>query len=136
MASRTTSELVAGIIEVEAGVDLTPFIDTANLLVTDVCGGYEYSDAKLEMIERWLSAHFYAVFDPRMTAEAAGSVRAAYESKVGLNLAVTRYGQQAMLLDTEGGLAGLNAQATAGRPKIQAGITWLGTDYDTTEAED
>jgi hypothetical protein len=124
---RTTSVAIASIIEVDSSIDLTPFIETANLVVTDVCGDFDYTDEKLEMIERWLAAHFYAVRDPRPASEAAGSVSANYQYKVDLNLAVTTYGQQAMLLDTSGGLAALNKRASSGHGVV-TGVRWMGKD--------
>jgi hypothetical protein len=126
--ARTTDAAVAGIIEVDTNITLTPFIETANQMVTDACGEADYTEAKLELIERWLAAHFYAIRDPRATAERAGPVGANFESKVDLGLAITRYGQQAMALDTEGGLRALSEQATGGPGRITAGVTWLGTD--------
>jgi hypothetical protein len=126
MAVRTTAALVAAIIEVDPSIDLDPFIFTASELVTEVCAIAGYTVERLELIERWLSAHFYAIRDPRTTNEKAGSVGASYESKVDLNLALTRYGQQAMLLDTQGGLAALN-KSLAGGGRIVASVAWLGT---------
>jgi len=126
MAVRTTSVLVAAIIEVDTDIDLEPFIFTASELVTEVCAIAGYTVERLELIERWLSAHFYAIRDPRVTQEKAGSVGANFESKVDLNLALTRYGQQAMLLDTQGGLAALNQSMLSG--KRTASVAWLGTE--------
>ena len=134
MAYRTDSDAVEEIIAVDSNevADLTPFIATANQLVTDCCGSAGYTDAKLELIERWLAAHFYAIRDPRVANEKAGPVGQSYQYKVGLNLAVTTYGQQAMLLDTEGGLAALNGRVTSGKAKVTPGITWVGVeDWDT-----
>jgi hypothetical protein len=128
MAVRTTPALVAGIIEADATIGLDPFIFTASELVTEVCAIAGYTVERLELIERWLSAHFYAIRDPRTTNEKAGSVGATYESKVDLNLALTRYGQQAMVLDTKGGLAQLNIVMSVGRRKV--GVTWVGTNTD------
>lgn len=129
--ARTTPELVAGIIEVDDGDDLEPFIDVANELVTEVCAPVvTYSAPRLEKIERWLAAHFYAIQRPRNFLEQAGTLREQIESKVDLGFNVTRYGQQAMRLDTAGGLAALDAQsggadsATVIRPKRS--MTWLG----------
>jgi hypothetical protein len=127
MAVRTTAALVAAIIEVDPSIDLDPFIFTASELVTEVCAIAGYTVERLELIERWLSAHFYAIRDPRTTNEKAGSVGASYESKVDLNLALTRYGQQAMLLDTQGGLAALNKSLAGGGGRIVASVAWLGT---------
>lgn len=133
MAARTTAALMKGIIETDDTniPDLTPFIDAANLLVTDSCGSADYTADKLELIERWVAAHFYAVRDPRATAERAGPVGQNLQSKVDLGLAVTHYGQQAMLLDSEGGLAAANKQTTKSRVSITAGVNWLGVeDWD------
>jgi hypothetical protein len=132
--ARTTPALVASIIDTQAGTDLTPFIDSASQLVTDVClyaakagnPNVPYSATKLELIERWLAAHFYAIFDTRLSRAKAGTVAVQYQYKVALNLQVTLYGQQAMLLDTEGGLAALNNNI-ATRRNVKVGIAWLGT---------
>ena len=73
MAVRTTFDAVALIAEVDTDVsaDLAPFIETANYLVTQLCASATklvnevetpfYDDVALELIERWLSAHFYHV---------------------------------------------------------------------------
>ena len=136
MAVRTTYAAVVKIIEVDATIttDLAPFIEIANQLVTDICTGYDpaYTDAKLEIIERVLTAHFYAIRDVRPSAEHAGPVGQSFMHKVDLNLFQTIYGQQAMLLDTEGGLAALNKRTIEGKIAITPGVTWGGTeDWDT-----
>jgi len=122
--ARTSSAAVAAIIETEVSIDLTPFIEAANHIVTRVCTDSDYADTELELIERWLAAHFYAIRDPRVADEAAGSVSQRFQYKVDLNLSVTTYGQQAMMLDTEGNLATLSR----GRGKTVGGATWLGTE--------
>lgn len=124
MAVRTTSGAIEAIIEVDATISLTPFIEVASALVDELCAGVGYSDARLELIERWLSAHFYAVRDPRTTNESAGGVSAGFESRVDLGLSITRYGQQAMMLDTKGALAALNKRTKDGMGG--AGVFWLG----------
>ena len=124
MANRTTYAAVALIVEVDASIssDLAPFIEVANNLVTQVCTDSDYLDATLELIERWLSAHFYAVRDLRRDSEKAGSVSRKFQYKVALNLQVTVYGQQAMMIDTAGNLAAVNSEQ---RRVVSA--TWLGT---------
>lgn len=126
---RTTSDAVAAIIEVDASIPLAPFIETASSLVEEICAPADigYTSERLELIERWLSAHFYAIRDPRTTNEKAGPVAATYESKVALHLDLTRYGQQAMLLDTNGGLAELNEEMQKPTKTRQAGVSWLGS---------
>lgn len=138
MSVRTTNAKVQKIIEVDTGIissdeDMEPFIETASALVDSVCavakkadGSAYYADSMLELIERWLAAHFYAVRDKRATAEKAGSVSVNYENKVDLYLANTSYGQQAMMLDTNGGLAALN-RLPQQASRITAGIMYVGT---------
>lgn len=127
---RTTDILVSAIIEVDTSIDLTPFMTIANELVTEKCLASGYSDDRLELIERWLSAHFYTNRDPRAVSEKAGPVGAVYQSKVDLNLSTSHYGQTAMLLDTAGNLAELNASITSGRVTRTVSVSWVGTDPD------
>lgn len=126
---RTTAALVAGIIQIQEGVDVTPFIVTANMLTTDVCGASGYSDdgegSKMELIERWLSAHFYTIFDNQLSHAKAGSVAVGFQNKINYGLSNSMYGQQAIRLDTDGNLAALdNAALTTKR--IRVSIGWLG----------
>jgi len=123
---RTTAEQVAEIIEVDATIGLTPFMTIANELVTEVCSDKGYTDERMELIERWLSAHFYTNRDPRPVNEHAGPVSVTYQSAVALNLNTSHYGQTAMLLDTAGGLAALNAL----KKKRTLSVHWLGTEEE------
>jgi hypothetical protein len=129
---RTTESAVEGIIEVEDDDDLTPFIETANLVVTDNCTASGYSDAKLEMIERWLSAHYYAILRPRNFLEQVDTLREQIESKVDLGFNVTRYGQQAMRLDNAGNLGRLDAIIKKGLA-VTRSVIWLGKRPEITE---
>lgn len=134
MANRTTEDAVTEIIDVDENIDLAPFITTANSLVTEVCEGVGYTAARLELIERWLSAHFYAIRDPRVDSEKAGPVSQKYQYKVDLGLSVTTYGQMAMTLDTAGGLAKLNAATKSGATR-KASLTFLGRVPDSTASQ-
>jgi len=125
---RTTSELVAGVVEADGDIDLSPFILTANALVTEVCEPVGYSDERLELIERWLAAHFYANRDMRLSREGVDDVDQTFQYRVGLMLANTMYGQQAMVLDTAGKLAALSKKAEQGKTKKRVSITWLGSE--------
>src|SRR6185436_6922561 len=88
--ARTNSSNVQGILGDNFGLtasgvvpDLTPFIDAANVVVTQLVTmaaakitPVTMTAAMLEQIERWLAAHFYCVADPlytsRSTAAASG----------------------------------------------------------------
>ena len=130
--ARTTVANIKKIIEVDLTIiavdaDMDAFIDVANELVTEMCTGTNgpstaYTVARLELIERWLSAHFYAIRDPRVKSEKAGPVGVNYQEKVDLNLKLTHYGQQAMMLDTNGGLRSLDQNKA-----YQVQVLWLGT---------
>lgn len=122
---RTSASQVESVVEVDADIDLEAFILTANEIVTEVCVPLEYSDTRLELIERWLSAHFYKIRDQSVASEKAGPVAASYQHKVDLLFMQTKEGQMAMSLDTKGGLARLQKALEEGR--IKPGISWLGT---------
>lgn len=126
---RTTPELVATIIKVKAGADVTPYIDAANELVTEVCTESDYTDVRLEKIERWLAAYFYDVNYPRAEREGVspGPFTTYEPIKVDLGLNLNKYGQVAMLLDTAGNLAKLNEEIQNGGSRGKASSAWLGT---------
>ena len=124
--ARTTDAAVRAILDDDSTIDTAPFIEVATDLVDSVCLNSGYSAAKLELIERWLAAHFYRIRDMAVDNEKAGAVAQAFQFEVDLNLNVTMYGQQAMLIDHKGNLAALNKRVKEGGPTV-ASITHLGT---------
>jgi len=108
MARTTEAEIKKIISTTLTNEQVTPFLISANLLVTDVLSGEGYSAELLREIERWLAAHFLAVRDPQITEEKIGDARARYQGKTGLGLEHTSYGQQAMVLDHHGLLASIS----------------------------
>lgn len=143
MATRTNEDLVGEVIEVNAAISVDPFILAASSLVdviaqaiADDPDSYPESstegmtwEERLELIETWLAAHFYAVRDPRRTQEGVGSVQEQFQSKVDLGLNVTHYGQQAMLLDTTGTLRAMATGSVAATAR-RAGVYWVGTEIE------
>ncbi len=125
--SRTTEAAVKKLIDVETTDDLSVFIETANIIVTNSCGDSDYSDELFEMIERWLSAHVYTIKEKQRKSEAVGEVSVSYESAVDLGFDSSRYGQMAMRLDTDGNLAALNERAKKSGKAI-ASVVWLGKE--------
>jgi hypothetical protein len=113
---RTTDAQVKELFEDTITASRVPFIAVANALVTRACvtDDSEYSSADLELIERWLAAHFYTVRAPVPTSESAGGVSQSLSVSVEVGLGSSMYGQTAMTLDTEGGLAALNAATKDG----------------------
>jgi hypothetical protein len=129
MAIRTTEEAVGGIIELDEDIDLTPFIETANNIIDRVCLQSGYDDSTLELIERWLSAHFYSIRDPRTISESVKGISERFEDGIGgssrsSGFSLTRYGRQAMLIDTDGNLMILESSGG----KIKGSITHIGTN--------
>lgn len=134
--ARVTATEVQEIVETD-GSGLTPYITWANLLVTAVCAPALaadkvtplYSDPWLKEIERLLAAHFYCVYDPRAQRERVAVLTFEAQSKVDLCLDVTHYGQQAKVMDINGGLARLDAMAKGGKGliKVNGQAIWMGT---------
>lgn len=120
-----TAETVAGYTEVDEDVDLTPFIDTANMLVVEKCVPRGYTDAQLTVIESWLAAHFYRIRDQAAASESVEGVSESKQYHVGKGLETTMWGTNAMMADFKGGLAELNKQLMNGG-KAKVGIFHLG----------
>lgn len=130
--SRPTDNAVAELLGEWYNDDtLTPWIDSAESIVDDVCidsDDYTYTDGKLELIKRWLSAHCYCILSPQAKFKSAGKVQKSTDSKVDLGLNQTRYGQTAMLMDTNGLLAAYNKRMTeTGGIKVTPSVAWLGS---------
>lgn len=130
---RTTADLVKGIVETDDTLypSLDPFITAANQLTDEICEPEGHSEDRLTVIETWLAAHFYSVADMKRDTERAGSAWEKFQYKVDLNLNVTVYGQTAMILDTKGGLAALNASMNpdgGAEAVVKPAIRWLGTE--------
>ncbi len=99
---RVTVDEVKGLIK--TNFDVQPFIDTAELIIDEALVGQGLSVVRLKIIELWLSAHFVAVAEERgaLTRSKKGQSEEEYEIVVGTGLNMTRFGQQAMSLDTTG----------------------------------
>ena len=110
MATRVSAAEVREIIEIDATLDIDSFILAANTMVTIICTDASLTVAQLKEIERWLSAHLVAIREPRAQSRKAGPFSEAYMFKVALGLKVTRYGQQAIWMDTSGALEQANKE--------------------------
>lgn len=130
--ARTTATEVGELVEVDSSISLTPFINAANELVTELCTDSNYTDVRLTMIESWLAAHFYLMRDQAVASEKAGSVSVNYQYKIGMQLAQTKQGQMAMQLDTAGNLASASKRMEDGEGG-SVSIGWMGEDYDTED---
>lgn len=136
---RTDAIMMGKIAVIDASLDVTLAIDTANELVTEVCASVlasdgvtpYYSSSRLVLIETWLACHFYCINDPQAKRERLGPITFEAQSQVDLGLDVTHYGQQAKRLDTKGGLALLDQAIKDGKTpgKVTIKLKWLGKSY-------
>ncbi len=103
--ARVTVDEVKGLIKTNFEVD--QFIATASLIIDESLVGQGLSVARLKTIELWLSAHFVAVAEERgaLKQSKKGDSAETYDLVVGKGLNMTRFGQQAIALDTTGALA-------------------------------
>lgn len=126
---RTTAALVQGIIDIDPDVNLAPFILAANQIVTGVCSSSGYTDSgegsQMELIERWLSAHFYTVFDREETSVRLGATSSLYQGKTEEGFRSSFYGQMAMRVDYLGNLAKLD-NSTQIKRKITIELAAMG----------
>ena len=130
MAARIDSDDLAEIIGIDDAVSPAVAIDTAHYMVEDHCSGYGYDDDRLVLLEKWLSAHLYAVLLPQLRSETIGPISESYiVGQLGKGLEATMYGQQALRLDVAKGLARFDAAVAAGR--ITATMVNLSVDRST-----
>ena len=134
MAVRTTAILVGEIIAVNASISLTPFIEVASAIVTKHCTHVDFTAAELELVERWLSAHFYRMRELQVAEKRAAPVSQSFNSVLYTGFDNSTYGQMAMRIDWSGALSALNEQAKKGG-LLTAGITWLGTPVEEDDDE-
>ena len=122
MANRVTPSEVREIYDYDSDItdiEIDIFILSANILTTKVNQKGNVTDAiQLKEIERWLSAHFVCIRDPQAASEKAGPVSQKLQAKVDLSFNQTRYGQQALILDTSGYLASLQKATEEGGLKL------------------
>ena len=132
MAVRTTAVAVQGILlkDYDGISDLTPFIATATQVVdraSDLADDADVtlSSALLEMMERWLAAHFYACADKPYQSRSTRGASASFAGKTDMYFEATLYGQMAMRLDTSGSLQAIGG---ASGESGTVAAAWLGEE--------
>lgn len=96
--------------------DTTPFIASADLIVSENLAGLGLSDDRLKQIELYLAAHFVAVTEERggLKSKKIGEASEGYAIS-GRGFSLTRFGQQAIDFDTSGTLKGISSAAYTAR---------------------
>ena len=112
MSQRTTIALVKEVLgsnyDTRNSPSLQPFIDTASVVVDQVVAlaasnrSITIGAAQAELIERWLSGHFYAQMDMLYKQKQTGKASGKFQGETGMYLESTLYGQSAMMVDTSG----------------------------------
>lgn len=117
MAYRTTAvqvQLLSDDFSDMTADQLEPHIASAHIVVTDqgIAADSATTSTKLELITRYLAAHFATVFVREATREKAGQVAVTYDgtAKSLGRIDSTRFGRNAIALDSTGALARLNVQ--------------------------
>jgi hypothetical protein len=103
----TTSEAVLKLFPIDgAGKDIDHHVADANTLVSELLGTSDLTAERLEMIARYLAAHFYVLSEHEggIFEEQIGESREKRGSTftLGQGLKLTRYGQMVLSLDTTG----------------------------------
>ena len=108
MALRVRVEEVKELIDTTRNV--TIFIETADLIVTENLVGKGLTPERLRIIELYLAAHFIAITEERggLLSSEKGESREKYAIPFDKGLAFTRYGQTALSLDTTGTLVSMS----------------------------
>lgn len=130
--SRTTPQAVIDILAGEydniLNTNVQPYIDTASAMVDAVVAadGLLMLGAGLqEIIERWLSAHYYQIGDPGYQSRTTAAANGTFNGQTTQAFKSTRYGQQALALDLTGFLARRDRELDSlGRRMVQ--VAWLG----------
>lgn len=136
MAIRTSQALVQAVLETGEDYDtvkatsLTPFITAANKMVDRVKADASSKknvtltdtgeDSECELIERWLSAHFYCQSDKPVQSKSTGGASGSFIGQTAMGLDSTLYGQTAQRLDWSGILRNMDKQQLAS-------TGWIGT---------
>jgi hypothetical protein len=96
--------------------DCTPFINAANIVVSEVLGASNLSAPRIDLITQYLAAHFCSLTEEQgglVSSQIAGAKEeyvpiSSYRDAL-KGFQITRYGQQALALDTTGQLAASTA---------------------------
>ena len=136
--SRTTQSNVKSILgdHYDGKSAVQPFIDSAASLVNKISSNDTdglLSSSDLELIERWLSAHFYAHMDQFFQSKNTGRAGGSFQGQTAMVFTSTLYGQTALALDVTGYLSKIQQQAQNGPRKAR--VTWGGTRYRNDHSE-
>jgi len=123
MAIRTEECEVREVIDVDPDASVTIHIKNANIVVDKISSnattlGITITANELKLIETYLAAHFYALFDQQPSEEQVGPrSRTKYQGKTAMAYDSTLWGQLAKELDPTNTLGS----------QVNVSVNWLGT---------
>lgn len=120
--ARTSVDAVKGVLLADYGPqpdgtlpELQPFIEAANEFTTRVYNNavtyreVTMNATTLELIERWVAAHFYAMSDQPLATKSNGRASATFQGQTSaFGFKGTKYGQMAITLDYTRTLAAMD----------------------------
>ena len=123
--ARTTPQAVQDLLagEYDGKTRLSPYIETASVMVDwlatqDLAAEGLLNTGQLELIDRWLSAHYYQMSDSGYTTRSTGGASGGFQGQFTQGFKMTRYGQTAMILDVTGLLAKRDKEAEEGSRRV------------------
>ena len=124
--ARITAVELEQILSVDVdNTDLLPFIEVANLLVNEELASSGLSEDRKTQIELYLAAHFAVITLEKggLTSKKIGDAEETYQAFNARNISVvglsaTRFGQQAILLDSSGKLGALSSKPVKAQFKV------------------
>lgn len=109
--ARTTAEDIIAILPDTTGLTETtivPFMNSANVFVTEALEKAGLTDAILIEIEKYMAAHMATFSKDRVSIEeGAGGAYIKFAGSFGKGLSQTQYGQMCVILDISGTLEAL-----------------------------
>ncbi|MFV2014003.1 MAG: hypothetical protein ACC656_01120 [Candidatus Heimdallarchaeota archaeon] len=121
MALRANDADVKALVKVDQGFDTTPYLNMANLIVNEELVNSGLSTERLAMIEQFLAAHFLVLFVEKggLTEEEMGDSKNSFANAVDSGFNSTRFGRQALVIDSSGSLTALSKKASGGQAQFR-----------------
>ena len=134
MASRITAAELKRVINLRK--DVSGFIELANLMVNENLLYAGLTDARLKQVELYLAAHFAAITTERgaISFDRIEMAEQRYDTRqMTAGLGSTRFGQQAIMLDTSGILGQIAAASSkntfSAKIRVVAAPKYRGTGF-------
>ncbi len=133
MARTTAAAVLALLADNWDGItDVTQFIDIASAVVDDVVvssasrlpPSRSITNARAELIERWLAAHYYQQMDQAYATKSTAGASATFQGQTTMSIEGTKYGQAAINLDFSGTLSAISR-------RYFARGAWMGNRFGT-----